>query len=104
MATDRDIGTNSEIRYSFGPDIGNLANMFSIEANTGWLTTLVPLDKEKQSEFVFQVIASDSGNPKQFSRTHVYLKLHDYNDNAPIFTSHFYEAAGKKLIEFKLIQ
>lgn len=95
IAHDKDIGNNGEVRYSFGSDAGELLNVFAVDAYTGWITTLVQLDKEKQSEFVFQIFATDNGNPKQFSRTHVYLKLQDYNDNPPQFTSRHYEAAGK---------
>nr|CAD7395413.1 unnamed protein product [Timema poppensis] len=92
-AHDRDQGSNGEVRYTFGSDIGELANVFAVDAYTGWITTLVQLDKEKQSEFVFQVVATDNGNQKHFARTSVYIKLQDYNDNPPVFTNMHYVAA-----------
>ncbi|GLH14886.1 Fat-like cadherin-related tumor suppressor homolog [Gryllus bimaculatus] len=92
IAHDRDLGSNGEVRYSFGSDIGDLANVFAVDAYTGWITTLVQLDKEEQSEFVFQVVATDNGNPKHFARTSVYIKLKDYNDNPPVFKSRHDEA------------
>ena len=95
VAHDRDQGSNGEVRYAFGSDIGELANVFAVDAYTGWITTLVQLDKEHQSEFVFQVVATDNGNPKHFARTSVYIKLKDYNDNPPVFTNRHYLAAGK---------
>jgi Cadherin domain. len=95
VAHDRDQGSNGEVRYAFGSDIGELANVFAVDAYTGWITTLVQLDKEHQSEFVFQVVATDNGNQKHFARTSVYIKLKDYNDNPPVFTNRHYLAAGK---------
>ena len=56
VAHDNDLGSNGEVRYSFGSDIGELANVFTIDAYTGWISSLVQLDKEKQPEYKFQVI------------------------------------------------
>ncbi|PNF22862.1 hypothetical protein B7P43_G15012, partial [Cryptotermes secundus] len=92
IAHDRDQGSNGEVRYAFGSDIGELANVFAVDAYTGWITTLVQLDKEQQSEFMFQVVATDNGSPKHFARTTVYIKLMDYNDNPPVFTNRHYLA------------
>lgn len=55
VAHDKDLGNNGEVRYSFGTDIGDLANVFTVDAYTGWISTLVQLDKEKQAEYKFQV-------------------------------------------------
>jgi protocadherin Fat 1/2/3 len=95
IAHDRDQGSNGEVRYAFGSDIGDVANVFAVDAYTGWITTLVQLDKEQQAEFVFQVVATDNGSPKHFARTSVYIKLKDYNDNPPVFTNRHYLAAGE---------
>ena len=57
VARDEDLGSNGEVRYSFGADIGDLANVFTVDAYTGWVSTLVQLDKEKQPEYKFQVRA-----------------------------------------------
>ncbi|KAK0095182.1 hypothetical protein PV326_009029, partial [Microctonus aethiopoides] len=96
IAHDEDLGSNGEVRYSFGSDIGELANVFTIDAYTGWISTLVQLDKEKQPEFKFQVVATDNGSPKHFARTSVHVKLKDYNDNAPAFVNDRYEATVKE--------
>lgn len=58
VAHDEDLGSNGEVRYSFGSDIGELANVFTIDAYTGWVSSLVQLDKEKQAEYKFQVCIS----------------------------------------------
>ncbi|XP_031780785.1 fat-like cadherin-related tumor suppressor homolog isoform X4 [Nasonia vitripennis] len=87
VAHDNDLGSNGEVRYSFGSDIGELANVFTIDAYTGWISSLVQLDKEQQPEYKFQVVATDNGNPRHFSRTSVLVKLKDYNDNPSAFSS-----------------
>ncbi|XP_076376857.1 FAT atypical cadherin kugelei isoform X4 [Megalopta genalis] len=92
IAHDDDLGSNGEVRYSFGSDIGELANVFTVDAYTGWISTLVQLDREKQPEYKFQVVAMDNGSPKHFARTSVHVKLKDYNDNAPAFVDDSYEA------------
>ncbi|XP_011501552.1 PREDICTED: fat-like cadherin-related tumor suppressor homolog [Ceratosolen solmsi marchali] len=85
IAHDNDLGSNGEVRYSFGSDIGELANVFTIDAYTGWISTLVELDKEKQPEYKLQVVATDNGNLRHFARTSVLIKLKDYNDHPSSF-------------------
>lgn len=102
IAHDRDQGNNGEVRYSFGSDVGDIANVFTIDAHTGWITTLVQLDKETQPGYEFQVVAVDNGNPKHFSRTTVYIKLKDYNDNPPVFSQGHYLASGKLKISYTM--
>ncbi|XP_046748553.1 fat-like cadherin-related tumor suppressor homolog isoform X2 [Diprion similis] len=96
IAHDNDLGSNGEVRYSFGSDIGELANVFTVDAYTGWISTLIQLDKEKQSEYKFQVVATDNGNPKHFARTTVNVKLKDYNDNPSVFVDDHYDATVKE--------
>ncbi|XP_023314181.1 fat-like cadherin-related tumor suppressor homolog isoform X1 [Trichogramma pretiosum] len=98
IAHDDDLGSNGEVRYSFGTDIGELANVFTIDAYTGWISNLVQLDKEKQPEYKFQVVATDNGNPRHFARTSVLVKLKDYNDHSPEFvtTEAGYQATVKE--------
>ncbi|XP_015586979.1 fat-like cadherin-related tumor suppressor homolog isoform X2 [Cephus cinctus] len=92
IAHDNDLGSNGEVRYSFGSDIGDLANVFTVDAYTGWISTLVQLDKEKRGEYKFQVVATDNGSSKHFARTSVHVKLKDYNDNPPAFVDEQYDA------------
>ncbi|XP_058804510.1 fat-like cadherin-related tumor suppressor homolog isoform X2 [Phymastichus coffea] len=98
IAHDEDLGSNGEVRYSFGSDIGELANVFTIDAYTGWISSLVQLDKEKQPDYKFQVVATDNGNPRHFARTTVFVKLKDYNDHPSSFAidDTGYQAAVKE--------
>ncbi|XP_065345647.1 fat-like cadherin-related tumor suppressor homolog isoform X4 [Cloeon dipterum] len=93
IAHDADQSKNKEIRYSFNTDIGDLANVFTMDPFSGWITTLTPLDMEKQSDYKFQVVATDNGNNKHFALTQVHIKIKDYNDNPPVFSESHYDAA-----------
>ncbi|KAF5307382.1 hypothetical protein FQR65_LT07099 [Abscondita terminalis] len=93
IAHDADQTSSVELRYSFGSDSGDILNIFSIDAYTGWITTLVPLDKELKSEYKFHVTAADNGTPKHTARTTVIIRLKDYNDSPTIFKKSFYEGA-----------
>lgn len=92
-AHDADSGSNGDVRYSLGADNGEFTNVFDIDSHTGWITTLVPLDKEKRSEYKFQVIGTDNGQSKHSSRTNVIIKLKDYNDCPPVFKNTTYHAS-----------
>lgn len=93
IAHDDDSGSNGEVRYSFGSDAGEAANVFAVDAFTGWITSLVPLDKETKAEYKFHVIASDNGTPKHNARTTVIIRLKDYNDSPSVFKKKLYETA-----------
>lgn len=93
IAHDEDTGSNGEVRYSFGSDAGEAINVFAIDAFTGWITSLVPLDKETKAEYKFHVVASDNGSQKHTARTTVIIRLKDYNDSPPVFKKKFYQTA-----------
>lgn len=91
-AHDADNGSNGDVRYALANDAGDLANVFDIDAHTGWISILVPLDKETRSEYQFQVIGTDSGQPKHSARATVLIRLKDYNDCPPVFGNASYAA------------
>uniref|UniRef100_A0A182QTF4 Fat-like cadherin-related tumor suppressor homolog n=1 Tax=Anopheles farauti TaxID=69004 RepID=A0A182QTF4_9DIPT len=92
-ARDADSGSNGDIRYALSPDVGDIVNIFDVDAYTGWITTLVPLDKEKREDYKFQVLATDNGQPKHTTRSTVIIKLKDYNDCPPVFRESHYKAS-----------
>lgn len=92
IANDEDQGSNGEIRYSFASDAGDTVNVFAIDAYTGWITTLVQLDKEQKAEYKFHVVATDSGVPKHSARTTVIVRLKDYNDSPTKFKEKLYKS------------
>lgn len=93
MAHDEDQGANSEVRYSFSHDLGDTLNIFTIDSHTGWISTLVNLDKETKAEYKFYVTATDNGSPKHSARTTVIVRLKDYNDSPTLFGKRFYESS-----------
>lgn len=92
-ASDADIGSNSDIRYEFDPGTAiDILNSFELDSHTGWLSTLVLLDREETAEYEFVVIASDNGHTKNTAQTMVSIKLMDYNDCPPSFQNVSYSA------------
>ena len=57
--TDRDIGSNSLLRYS----LGELNNLFSLDSNTGELQLTSLLNPEDPVAYRVPIIVSDSGSP-----------------------------------------
>lgn len=85
VAYDRDEGANSVVRYSITG--GNNQNMFAIDAATGALSLLAPLDYERASSYRLTIRAQDSGQPRRSNSTTVLVQVLDVNDNAPLFTT-----------------
>ena len=86
-ATDADLGTNADIRFSFTlTDNSGNSNPFQIDEVTGLLEMITSLDCEQQSSYNFSLTAVDLGSPRQTSSVSGQLTVLDENDNAPIFT------------------
>ncbi|KAM9320567.1 protocadherin Fat 3 isoform 2-T2 [Gastrophryne carolinensis] len=87
-AKDADIGSNAEIRYSLhGPGADN----FYLDAETGELKTLAPLDREKMPVYNLMARATDGGG--RYCQSKIRLFLEDVNDNPPAFSSNYYSAS-----------
>ncbi|XP_076811022.1 protocadherin-16-like isoform X2 [Clavelina lepadiformis] len=87
-ATDADEGLNGNVRYFLDSnDFSNtLDGLFSINQDTGVISTIAALDREAKSQHVFSVIAVDSSpyNPR-ISSVPVDVTVTDVNDNSPVF-------------------
>lgn len=92
IANDEDQGSNGEVRYSFSSDSRDIVNVFAIDTYTGWITSLVPLDKEQKAEYKFHIVATDGGTPKHSARTTVIIRLKDYNDSPTVFKTKEYKS------------
>ena len=62
-----------------------MANEFSIDPNTGWVTTLITLDRESVNNYTFHIVATDHGEISLTDITVVTLTIDDRNDCAPVF-------------------
>ncbi|XP_043283002.1 protocadherin-like wing polarity protein stan isoform X2 [Venturia canescens] len=95
-ATDSDVGQNARITYSLGSE-GNDHQQdiaeFTINSQTGAITTTKSLDREKISGYVLTVTARDGGVPPLSDTTEVEISVTDVNDNAPIFEASQYQGS-----------
>ncbi|XP_073932927.1 protocadherin beta-6-like [Castor canadensis] len=85
-ATDRDAGTNAQLTYSLLPPPEPhlaLASLVAIDADSGQLFALRPLDYEVLQALEFRVGAADRGSPALSSQALVRLLVLDANDNSP---------------------
>lgn len=91
-ATDADIPRKLE--YSFGSGMEKMANMFTVDSDTGWISLLSRLDREKISEYNLTLTVTDSDDDARIngrgvrlsSTSSVIITVTDYNDNAPHFS------------------
>lgn len=93
-ARDKDQGPNGDIRYSILK--GKNSDWFSIDQQTGIITTAAALDFESEPAPSVTVIAMDNGRPALSSTAKVDIVLQDVNDNTPVFSSSSYNASIKE--------
>uniref|UniRef100_A0A671N785 Protocadherin Fat 1-like n=1 Tax=Sinocyclocheilus anshuiensis TaxID=1608454 RepID=A0A671N785_9TELE len=93
-ATDLDSGTNGHVVYNldFNQETRDIAELFAINSETGWITTLKELDREKKNKYTVSVLATDRGDKVQLmASTKVDVTVVDVNDNPPRFTAEIYK-------------
>uniref|UniRef100_UPI00398E7DD0 protocadherin Fat 1-like n=1 Tax=Pristiophorus japonicus TaxID=55135 RepID=UPI00398E7DD0 len=91
-ANDQDTGTNGHVTYSLSSEFDDVADIFAIDGESGWLTTLKELDCETKSTYKFAVVAFDHGGRVQLSSTAIVeVEVTDENDNSPQFTRELYK-------------
>ncbi|XP_035033469.2 uncharacterized protein LOC118121579 isoform X2 [Hippoglossus stenolepis] len=81
-AVDPDTGQSSNIRYSIDPQSDPEA-LFRIASDTGFISTVMELDREQEQWHNLTVIATQRDNPNLVSRVVVAIETLDQNDNAP---------------------
>ena len=84
-AIDDDDGTFGEIRYFIASNDSEILNSFTLNSTTGEIRTLVVLDHETRSQYSFEVIVRDGGNPARQDRVAVVIEVDDRNDEVPVF-------------------
>ncbi|XP_076875484.1 protocadherin gamma-A10-like isoform X25 [Brachyhypopomus gauderio] len=93
-ATDADIGSYGQIRYTFSNLKGNMGDVFSLDETSGIVSVIGVIDFEKNKIFEIGVEAEDQGGLADSSK--VVVEVDDANDNAPVVTvmslsSHIFE-------------
>lgn len=89
-AVDRDEGKNGYIEYVLE---GETNMPFTLGPVDGLLRVSGKLDRESQISYMLNVTARDRGEPPKSTRSQVYVKILDENDNAPIFDPKQYTAS-----------
>ncbi|XP_058887587.1 protocadherin-23 isoform X1 [Acipenser ruthenus] len=82
-AVDRDSEANAAVCFTLLPGSGH--DLFTINSQTGEITTKAVLDREVQDHFSIRVLARDSGLPALSSTATVLCTVLDLNDNTPEF-------------------
>ncbi|SPP79093.1 blast:Cadherin-related tumor suppressor [Drosophila guanche] len=80
---------NSQVRYFLKEGDTDL---FRINASTGAIALLKPLDRELQSEYILTLVAMDTGSPPLTGTGIVRVEVQDINDNGPVFELQSYHA------------
>ena len=91
-AADKDSNSNAVIYY----ELVNSSDHFIINANTGAISTTVPLDYEQKQEYLLEVKAIDIES-KMFDICHVIIEVIDMNDNCPVFMQSVYTKVIEKV-------
>ncbi|MBN3295144.1 CELR2 protein, partial [Amia calva] len=88
-ATDEDTGENSRITYFMEDSIPQ----FSIDPDSGAVTTQTELDYEDQVSYTLAITARDNGIPQKSDTTYLEILVNDVNDNAPQFLRDRYQGS-----------
>uniref|UniRef100_A0ACB8FEA5 Uncharacterized protein n=1 Tax=Sphaerodactylus townsendi TaxID=933632 RepID=A0ACB8FEA5_9SAUR len=88
-AFDADLGLNGEVKYGLMHRDG-VSPGFSIDSDSGVITTTRRFDREKQKEFALSVTATDQAQEPLIGVCQITISIADMNDNDPKFeTSHY---------------
>ena len=90
-ATDADEGHNA--RQIFSISGGETADLFSVDRDTGLLSTALPLDREKQDRHHIRVLVQDADRLDWSCESRVEIVITDANDNNPEWDEATFEAA-----------
>lgn len=91
-ANDPDTGDNGQVTYRVEPE--DMGDIFTIESESGWITTLREMDCESTQMYRFYVVATDHGGKVKLSSSAlVEVMITDDNDNPPQFTEELYQGS-----------
>ncbi|KAG8441759.1 hypothetical protein GDO86_010801 [Hymenochirus boettgeri] len=89
-AHDADTGLNGEVKFGILHRKG-IKSCFSIDADTGVITTSQSFDREKQKEYTISVTATDQAHEPLIGICQVTIHIADINDNDPKFENSRYQ-------------
>ncbi|VDP69273.1 unnamed protein product [Echinostoma caproni] len=80
LGTDNDAKENARLKFRLVTSSGS----FKLDPNTGELTTLHSLDREKQAQYELIAMLMDHGRPTRSATAKVVIYVSDVNDHDPI--------------------
>ncbi len=86
-ATDKDVGLNAQLFYSF---IGNNTDLFDLDKSSGWITLKSDLSGKKFQKYFLTVEVADMGIPSLTAQVPVLLTVTGPNEHTPEFSSASY--------------
>uniref|UniRef100_A0AAY4BAX3 Uncharacterized protein n=1 Tax=Denticeps clupeoides TaxID=299321 RepID=A0AAY4BAX3_9TELE len=89
-AHDADIGVNGEVKYGIMQRDGALSG-FTIDVDTGVITTTTSFDRERQREYTLSVTATDLAQEPLIGICQIMVLIADQNDNDPKFENSRYQ-------------
>uniref|UniRef100_A0A8C7H808 FAT atypical cadherin 2 n=1 Tax=Oncorhynchus kisutch TaxID=8019 RepID=A0A8C7H808_ONCKI len=93
-ANDPDQDTNGQVTYTLEAEPDDITDVFSIDSESGWITTLRETDCETTQHYSFTVVATDHGGEvKLSSSVLVEVTVTDENDNPPRFKEDVYHGS-----------
>lgn len=84
FAVDADEGPNGKVVHTL---MDETLGLFTINRNAGFVLTNKPMDRERQFQYIFKVLAADSDirQPRSVNVT-IIAQTEDVNDNNPFFS------------------
>ncbi|XP_070797126.1 protocadherin beta-16-like [Pituophis catenifer annectens] len=80
-ATDKDIGSNAHIIYTFSQAPADVLQSFKLNNHTGEITLVGKIDYEENHNYELSIKATDGGGLSAYCK--VLVDIEDENDNAP---------------------
>ncbi|XP_074841792.1 neural-cadherin-like [Carettochelys insculpta] len=101
LATDLDSGPYGEVQYSILKDASEDYRFFTIDRETGIISTKASFDREKRGSYLIEVQSQDSSGSAQpgvygqpnTDTAYVQIFVSDVNDNCPAFSHSVYEVS-----------
>lgn len=99
-ATDPDDGEAGRLEYSMEALFDSRSNdFFSIDSQTGSITTVQSLDREIKDTHVFKVTVTDNGSPERSATSYLTVTVSDTNDHSPVFEQNEYRVSIRENVE-----
>ncbi|XP_053719186.1 cadherin EGF LAG seven-pass G-type receptor 1 isoform X1 [Synchiropus splendidus] len=99
-ATDSDEGEAGRLEYGMEAMFDKRSDdLFTIDPQTGSVTTLQSLDREIKDIHLFKVTATDNGTPKRSSVSFLTVTVSDTNDHSPVFEQNEYRVQIRENVE-----